>query len=274
MRPAFMRAGTWLHAGRYVGAVMSDLPRRNGWTIARQVGDRSPDRTQRLLNRAAWDTSAAMSAVRRFAVADLDQAARRAGRRRGLAAGALDETGQEKKGLATAGVKRQRLGCAGGTENGISTVHLSYIREGAGHALIGARQWIPAEQIDDPATSLVMALPLDLKFAAKGQLAIEIPGDAFGDGAGVDFVAGDEVYGNCTGLREYLEGEGQAYVLRVPSNFREPWPAVSRSPAPRLSGRCWPMTGGGRSAPPGRAPRASAGTPGRTSPPPRSGTAC
>jgi hypothetical protein len=30
------------------------------------------------------------------------------------------------------------------------------VRERAGHALIGARPWIPAEQIDDPVTSLVM----------------------------------------------------------------------------------------------------------------------
>ena len=40
----------------------------NGWTIAEHAGDRSPDRTQRLLNRAVWDAVAAMSEVRRFAV--------------------------------------------------------------------------------------------------------------------------------------------------------------------------------------------------------------
>jgi hypothetical protein len=219
LRPAFARPQPWLQAGKYLAAVMSDLPKRNGWTIARHVGDRSPDRTQRLLNRAAWDTFAAMGAVRGFAVDGLDEAAGRR-RRRGLVVGALDETGQEKKGQATAGVKRQHLGCAGGTENGINTVHLSYIREGAGHALIGARQWIPAEHIADPVTSLVMALPVDLEFKTKGQLAIEILDEAFAGGVRLDFVAGDEVYGNCTGLREYLEGRGQGYVLRVPSNFR------------------------------------------------------
>jgi hypothetical protein len=41
------------------------------------AGDRTPDRTQRLLNRASWDTFAAMSEVRRFAVAGLEEAARR-----------------------------------------------------------------------------------------------------------------------------------------------------------------------------------------------------
>jgi hypothetical protein len=36
----------------------------------------------------------------------------------------------------------------------------------------------------------------------------------------VDFVCGDEVYGTCTKLREFLESRGQGYVLRVPSSFR------------------------------------------------------
>jgi len=33
-------------------------------------------------------------------------------------------------------------------------------------------------------------------------------------------VCGDEVYGSCTQLRDYLEGRGQAYVLRIASSFR------------------------------------------------------
>jgi len=34
-----------------------------------------------------------------------------------------------------------------------------------------------------------------------------------------DFACGDEVYGNCTQLREFFEQHGQAYVLRVASTF-------------------------------------------------------
>jgi hypothetical protein len=40
LRSCFARTGTWLHAGRYVDALVGDLPKRNGWTIAEQVGDR------------------------------------------------------------------------------------------------------------------------------------------------------------------------------------------------------------------------------------------
>ncbi len=157
LRPCFVRTQTWQHAVRYVSALVSEMPKRNGWTIAQHAGDRSPDRTQRLLNLASWDALGAMSQVRRFAAAGLEEAARRSRRRGGLVIGAIDETGQEKAGK-TAGVKRQYMGCAGRVANGINTVDLSCVREKTGHALAGARQWIPAEHIEDPVTSLVTGL--------------------------------------------------------------------------------------------------------------------
>jgi SRSO17 transposase len=218
LRPCFARTQTWLQARKYVNALVSDLPSRNGWTVSELAGDRSPDKAQRLLNRASWDEAAAMSQVRRYAAAGLDEAACRSRRKR-MTVGALDETGQEKQGSATSGVKRQYMGCAGRVANGINTVHLSYVREKTGHALAGARQWIPAEDIKDPVKSLVTGLPLDLRFRTKGQLAIGILGDAYADGLAFDFVCGDEVYGSCTALREFLEDRSQAYVLRVASNF-------------------------------------------------------
>jgi hypothetical protein len=134
LRGCFFRVEPWLQAGKYVAAVADGLAKRNGWTIAEQAGDSTPQPTQRLLNRAVWDTFAAMGVVRRFAVAGLDEAACRSGRRGGLAVGAIDETSQVKQGKATAGVKRQYLGCVGKVANGITTVHLSYVRERTGRA--------------------------------------------------------------------------------------------------------------------------------------------
>ena len=164
--------------------------------MAERAGDQRPDRMQRLLNRASWDTAAAMSEVRRFAAAGLEAAARRGRRRGGLVIAAIDETGQEKPGAATAGVKRHYLGCAGRVANGITTVHVSLVREKTGHALVGARQWIPREQVTDPVKSLVMGLPPDLVFRTKGQLAIDVLADAGADGLAFDFICGDEVYGS------------------------------------------------------------------------------
>src|ERR1039458_3443126 len=182
LRPCFARVEPFVQARKYVRAVMSDLPARNGWSIAEFTGDESPDKTQRLLNRASWDALAAMSVVRKFAVEGLAEAARRRGRRRrGPRGGVLEETGP---------------------------------------VLAGFRQWIPEEQVKDVRASLAMALPLDLEFRTKGQLGIEILKDSYADGLVFDFVCGDEVYGNCTKLRDWLEEQGQAYVLRVAKNFR------------------------------------------------------
>ncbi len=208
----------WLQAGRYAAALVSDLPRGNGWTLAERAGDRAPDRMQRLLSRAGWDGAAVIRAVRRFAVAGLDQAARGGGRR-GLAAGAVDETSQVQQGERTAGVKRRYLGCAAKVACGITTVHLAYAREGVGHALIAARQWIPREQLEDPARRRVVRLPPDLALRTRGQLAIDLIGEVLAGGIGLDFACGDEVYGRCTRLGEYLEARGLAYVLRVPPDF-------------------------------------------------------
>src|SRR5580704_15808755 len=86
LRSCFTRTQTWLQAGKYVNALASELPSRNGWSIAEHCG-----------NRASWDETAAMSQVRKHAAAGLDEAVRRCRRKR-MAVGALDETGQEKQG--------------------------------------------------------------------------------------------------------------------------------------------------------------------------------
>jgi DDE superfamily endonuclease len=59
-----------------------------------------------------------VSVILRFVIGALDEA----GGTCGLRIGALDETGQQKAGDATAGVKRQYIGCAGRVANGINTV--------------------------------------------------------------------------------------------------------------------------------------------------------
>ena len=42
LRSCFARTQTWLQAGKYLNALASDLPSRNGWSVAEHAGDRSP----------------------------------------------------------------------------------------------------------------------------------------------------------------------------------------------------------------------------------------
>jgi hypothetical protein len=79
LRPPFRRAEVFVQAAKYLAALASDLSERNGWSIAWFAGDRTPDKTQRLLNHAVWDACAAMSTVRRFGADGLEAAPRRHG---------------------------------------------------------------------------------------------------------------------------------------------------------------------------------------------------
>jgi hypothetical protein len=105
LESCFARVEPFVQAGKYMGALLGDVPRKNGWQIAEYVGDATPDRTQRLLNHAVWGHDVAQGVVRRFVAEQLcDQPLRVA---------ALDESGQEKSGSATAGAQRGVHGLRG-----------------------------------------------------------------------------------------------------------------------------------------------------------------
>jgi SRSO17 transposase len=210
LRPCFARVEPFGQAGKYLSGLMSDLPRKNGWTIAEHAGDRTPDRTQQLLNRAVWDHDQAQGVVRRFVVDQLgDQPLRVA---------ALDESGQEKQGERTAGTKRQYMGCAGRVANGVNTVYCSYATPG-GHALVGARIYVPEEQLIDTGCRAVLGIGPEVEFKTKPQLAADILADMIDDQTIPPWIAGDEVYGRSGKLRTFLADNGIGYVMRVGRAF-------------------------------------------------------
>jgi len=208
----FTRVEPFAQAGKYVRGLLSDLPRKNCWTLAEYAGDATPDRMQRLLDRACWDTMAAMGTVRDFVaehLADDD----------GLAVLVLDESGDEKTGTATCGVKRQYVGCAGKVANAINYVNATY-STGRGHALIGSRLYIPAEQLTDDATRTTMGIEPGHEFTTKPGLGTDLLIDALDAGVRVDWCTGDAVYGRDRVLRETCEQRGIGYSLGVPCSFR------------------------------------------------------
>jgi SRSO17 transposase len=154
----FARVEPRRQARKYITGLLSDLPRKNCWTLAEQAGEATPDRMQRLLERAAWDAPEVMREVRTFAVRPLGDTAD--------AVLVVDESGQEKSGEHTAGVKRQYLGCAGRVANGINVVYASYAAP-SGHAVIEARLYVPKDWADDSQRRAAAGIPEDLEFAAK-----------------------------------------------------------------------------------------------------------
>jgi SRSO17 transposase len=231
----FARVEPFAQAGKYVRGLLSDLPRKNCWTLAEYAGDATPDRMQRLLDRASWDTLAAMGAVRDFVAEHLADGD-------GLAVLVLDESGDEKTGTATCGVKRQYVGCAGKVANAINFVNATYSTP-RGHALIGSRLYIPAEQLADDATRTAMGIAADHQFKTKPQLGTDLLTDALDAGVAVHWCTGDAVYGRDRGLRETCEQRGIGYSLGVPCSFRVCLPSGSRVRADAvrkiLTPACW-----------------------------------
>jgi SRSO17 transposase len=218
-RCCFARVGPFTQVKKYMAGLMSDLPRKNGWTIAEHAGDRTPDRTQRLLNHAVWDHDRVQGVVRRFVVEQLGDVS--------LRVAALDESGQEKQGEATAGVKRQYMGCAGRVANGVNTVYCSYATPG-GHALVGARVYVPTEQFDDPDRRAALGIGGDVEFRTKPELAKDILADMIADDTMPPWVAGDEVYGRSSPLRQFVEDHEIGYVMRVGCAFTVELPSRAR----------------------------------------------
>ena len=72
-------------------------------------------------------------------------------------------------------MQRQHMGCADGVANGINTVHLAYVVESVGHALIAHRLWIPAFQLADAALRDRMGLPEAMRRSrTKGRIAFDL----------------------------------------------------------------------------------------------------
>lgn len=231
----FTRWEPVVQAGKYVRGLLSDLPRKNCWTLAEYAGDATPDRMQRLLERASWDTLAAMGTVRDFVAAHL------AGEGGGPAMLVLDESGVEKTGTATCGVKRQYVGCAGKVANAVNLVNATYSTD-RGHALIGSRIYLPAEHLEDSAARKAMGIPDDLQFRTKPQLGADLLADAVEAGVQVDWCTGDAVYGRDRTLREACEKRGIGYSLGIPCSFRIRLPSglkMRADTAAKLSAGGW-----------------------------------
>jgi SRSO17 transposase len=206
----FVRRETRLQAGKYVDGLLSDLPRKNGWTLAEYAGDRSPDRMQRLLNHAAWDHNAAAAAVHDFVVEQLADE---------FAVAVFDESAQEKKGTCTAGVKRQYAGCVGKVTNAINIVYCTYATP-RGHAIIGAVPYLPREWTDDEARRQRAGIDEAVTFKTKPQLARDLLADLHAAGVAPPWATGDEVYGRDGALRKFCEDNDTGYVFEVPCSFR------------------------------------------------------
>jgi SRSO17 transposase len=105
----FARSEARERVKRYLLGLLGRVERKNGWQMAEAIGERDPQRVQRLLNSAKWDADEVRDDLREYVVEHLGDEA----------TGVLivDETGFLKKGTKSVGVARQYTGTAGETVN-------------------------------------------------------------------------------------------------------------------------------------------------------------
>jgi SRSO17 transposase len=217
----FPRVEPRRRAREFVLGLLADLPRKNCWSIAEHAGDLTPDGMQHLLARAQWDADGVRDDLRDYVVEQL-------GDRNAVLV--VDETGDVKKGTATAGVQRQYTGTAGRIENSQVAVYLTYAST-AGHALIDRELYLPRSWTADSARCQAAGIPEGTVFATKPKLATTMIARALDAGAPAAWVAGDEVYGADPGLRAELEHRRVGYVLAVATTCQ-----VTTGAGPRRTG--------------------------------------
>ena len=210
--PRFARSEPRERVLAYVRGLLAPLEKKNSWTLAEQAGEAIPDGMQRLLAYADWDPDAVRDDVRDYVVEHL---APRAGDPAGVLV--VDETGFLKKGTKSAGVARMYSGTAGRIENCQIGVFLGYATA-AGRTFLDRELDLPKAWAEDRPRRAEARVGDEVEFATKPELAMRMIARAIDAGVPAGWVAGDEVYGQHSGLRRMLEERQMPYVLAVPVN--------------------------------------------------------
>jgi SRSO17 transposase len=206
----FERSESREQAKKYLRGLLAQADRKNSWQVAEAVGDRIPDRMQRLLYRVPWNAEAARDRLQQFVIETF-------GDEEGI--GVVDETSFRKKGTHSVGVARQYLGTAGKLENGQVATVLSYAAKGA-HVLLDRRLYLPEEWAWNKQRRAAARVAEEVRFETKPEQAIAMLEHAWEQGVPMRWVTGDEVYGDSPRLRETIQAHGRFYVLAVSANTR------------------------------------------------------
>ena len=214
LRPHFARPEVHQHALLYLQAILSDIPRKNGWQIAEQARQGKPYGMQRLLGRAVWDEDGVRDDLRTLVCQSLHPPSL-------LPASpvfpvhVIDESGIPKRGRHSAGVAPQYCGATGQVENCQVGVFLSYVTA-LGHALIDRELYLPEDWCSDQPRWQAAHIPQTVAFATKPELAQLMLQRAQVAGLPIGWVVADTVYGHSPTLRAWLQEQGYPYALAVP----------------------------------------------------------
>src|SRR6266702_2060562 len=193
LAPRFARSEPRRHALLYLHAVISEIPRKNGWQIAEHAKHSRPYGMQRLLSHAVWDHEGVRDELRAFlwqALSPPPLPCERAELPAPFPVLVMDESGFPKRGSHSAGVQPQYCGTTGRVENCQVGVFLSYVTT-QGHGLIDRELYLPEDWCEDPARRLAAHIPQSVTFQTKPALAQRMIERAQAAGLPINWVVAD-----------------------------------------------------------------------------------
>jgi len=192
----------------YVRGQLSDLERKSIEPIALAAG--MPPRTlQFFFSDGFWNQSLMRDRMQQIVARDHAHP---------RAIGAIDETGNPKKGEHTAAVQPQYCGNTGKIDNCVVAVHWAYLA-GDFQCLMDGDLFLPQEWANDWDRRRAAGVPDELEYRKKARIALEQVGRALGNGVRVSAWTFDSLYGGDGEFLDGLDGFGQSYVGQIPKDF-------------------------------------------------------
>jgi SRSO17 transposase len=219
---------------RYTTGLLTELPNKNGDTIAQAVPETSAQRLQEFLTNIQWDEE------------DLNR--QRVGKMIAEATygdGVLvfDDTGFPKQGSASVGVARQYSGTMGKVGNCQVAVTCGYTDLRATRP-VAVRLYLPQTWAQDPARRQQVRVPTEVAFQTKPEIGLALLEQARAWGVPHRCVVADADYADNPNFLAGLEARQESYVVAVRTDFQVSLGHTASTPIWRAdellhSAPCW-----------------------------------
>jgi SRSO17 transposase len=201
------------HAWTYLRGLLTMLEKRNFAQIAQHVNgiEDNGQNLQQFISDSPWSERAVFAQIQ-------SEICRRPEVQGGILT--LDESGDERAGVQSAGAARQYLGRHGTVNVGQVGVALGYYQDGI-WAMVDAELYLPESWFDQAHAELRRRwhIPAERTFRSKRQLGLEMIKRAKASGLPFAVVGCDTLYGQEFEFRASLDAEQLLYMADLPSHM-------------------------------------------------------
>ena len=192
-----------------VEGLLSDLPKKNSWSLSERAGHSHPGRMQALLSRGAWSADALEAEVRAYVIEHLGDPD---------AMLIITDAAAIKRGDKSVGVAPQHCTSTNRIENCQIAVMLAYAGS-SGTAYIGHRLHLPQSWTADPARCSTARIPADVSYASRPDQAIELLAEAVEAAVPFSWICLDNGYAQLPQVRKWCVQRSLPYVAAVPATL-------------------------------------------------------